>query len=207
MITKAIRTATLGVALLATMATCAMAAPVTLNFKFANGGATAVGSITFETTLISNPGNNVIALPNPAVLALDVTVSGASAGNGTFSIGSFTQVEFFTSGATLDLTQSLIGQSTPGGPWGPVGGGGLFVFSSSGPPAPTAADPFIIAANGGAATSMTLTQMGPAGAPPPPGASVSIPTLDEWKLVLLALLVGAGGILLIGRKGSPRKSG
>lgn len=103
------------------MSGIAVAAPVTLSFTYANGAATAVGSITLETTLLNNPGTNLLVLPSPAVLALSVTVSGASAGNGTFGIADFVRVDFDTSGATLDFTQNLVGQSTPGETWGPAG--------------------------------------------------------------------------------------
>jgi IPTL-CTERM motif len=200
MATKTIRAVTLGLALLATMSTWAVAAPVTLNFTFANGAATAVGSITLETTLLNNPGNNLLVLPSPAVLALSVTVSGASAGNSTFGIGDFVRVDFNTNGVTLDFTHKLVGQSGPGGLWGP-GGGGNFNFVSAAAPTPTEEDPFDLGANHGLAEGMILVQLGPPQATPP--APVQAPTLDEWILVLLALLVGAAGIFLIGRRGSP----
>jgi IPTL-CTERM motif len=188
----------IGLALLATMVTSALAAPVTLNFTFSNGGATAVGSITFESTLLNNPGSNTIALPNAAVLGLTVTVSGAAAGNGTFGIGSFATVIFDTQGGTLNLSQSLIGQATPGGPWGPSSAGDFNLFGT-GAPAPRGVDPFILGANDGASDSMVLTRMGPLAAP----SSVAVPTLDEWNLVILALLVGMAGIVLV-RRGNRR---
>jgi hypothetical protein len=190
-----IRAARMGAALFATMVTWAVAAPVTLDFRFANGGATAVGSITFESTLLSNPGANSFNLPNPAVLALNVVVSGASAGNGSFGIGSFTSVLFDTNGATLNLSQSLVGQPTPGGPWGPGGGGDFNLFAAAAP-APRGVDPFILGANNGAADAMTLTRMGPLQAP----ASVPVPTLEEWKLVLTAICVGLAGMVFIRRR-------
>jgi len=192
------RAAFMGLALFAAMVTPAMAAPVTLYFTFANGGATAVGSITFESTLINNPGSNNIALPNAAVLGLTVTVSGAAAGNGTFGIGSFATVLFDTGGGTLNLSQNLIGQATPGGPWGPSSAGDFNLFST-GPPAPRGVDPFILGANNGADDSMPLTRMGPLPAP----TSVAVPTLDEWNLVILALLVGMAGIVFV-RRGNRR---
>jgi IPTL-CTERM motif len=188
----------MSLALLAMMVTSAIAAPVTLNFTFANGSATAVGSITFESTLLNNPGFNNLTLPNAAVLALNVTVSGAGAGNGTFGIGSFASVAFDTNGGTLNLSQNLIGQATPGGPWGP-GSAGDFNLFSTGPPAPRGVDPFILGANNGLDVPMLLTRMGPLAAP----SSVAVPTLDEWNLMILALLVGMAGIVLV-RRGNRR---
>src|SRR5215472_5397809 len=81
----------------------ASAVPLTLNFVFASpsGPATATGFVTFETSALSNPGLNDFILPSPAVLDLQVTVSGAAAGNGTFHLADFTSIVFDTNGGTL----------------------------------------------------------------------------------------------------------
>jgi hypothetical protein len=187
-----VRTVALVLALFATMVTGAFAFPITFNFTYANGGATAVGSITFESTLLPNPGSQFFSLPNPAVLALNVTVSGASAGNGTYGIGSFSHVNWNTNGVTLNLTTSLIGQAG----WGPGIGGDFNLFGSA--PAPNGVDPFLLGANGGAGTNMTLSQMAPQ------QQQQQIPALDNGKLGLLLLLVGATGMVFIRRRRSAR---
>jgi len=191
--TRTVHAVMLGIALAAATVTLASASPVTFDFTYAGGGATAVGSITFESTLLANPGNNTFLLPNPAVLALNVTVSGASAGNGTFGIGSFNRVFFFTDGVTLDLSKSLIGQAG----WGPGVNGDFNLFGAA--PAPDGVDPFTLGANGGASTDMTLSQMAP-----PPQQQQQVPALDNWKLGLLILLVAAAGTLFIRRRESAR---
>jgi len=188
---------------LAAITTLADASPITFNFTYSGEGATAVGSVTFESTLLANPGDNVLFLPNPAVLALTVTVSGASTGNGTFGIGSFTEIDLDTGGATLDLSQDLVGQITPGGLWGtPTGCCGDFNLFTDAAPAPNGVFFFTLGADDGDAADMTIKQVTPARS-----ALAQIPALDHWKLGLLALLVAAMGIVLLRRRGSARWTG
>jgi hypothetical protein len=196
---KMLRDAAVMFVVAAASATEALAAPITFNFTFTGGAAKAVGSITFESTLISNPGTNDIPLPNPAVLALNVTVSGASAGNGTFGIGSFSEVRFETGGATLNFSQQLVGQATPGGAWGtPTSCCGDFNLFATGPPAPNGEFFFTLVANNGDAEPMTLSSMtqgsGLVRAP--------VPALDDAMLLLLALLVAGLGVAIVRRQAS-----
>lgn len=203
--TRTLHAVMLGMALAAATATLASASPITFNFAYSGQGATAVGSVTFESTLLANPGSNDFLLPNPAVLDLTVTVAGASTGNGTFGIGSFTEIDFDTGGATLNLSQELVGQATPGGPWGtPTGCCGDFNLFTSGPPAPNGVFFFTLGADDGDAAVMTIKQVTPANATV---AAAQIPALEHWKLGLLALLVAAIGIVLLRRRGSVRWSG
>ena len=85
--------------------------------------AVATGFITVDTSLLPNVVGFPVytALPDPAVTALSVTVSGSSAGNGTFTLADFNQFTFSTPVA-LNLSQELIGQ--------PVGGGCTFGTST-----------------------------------------------------------------------------
>jgi len=174
----------LGCFLVVASALSAYAAPVTIPFVYRGGAASAVGSVTFESTLISNPGLNNFALPNPAVLGISMTVTGAAAGNGTYTIADFTGVVFDTHGGTLDLSRPLIGQPTSGAPWGTRqdGTAGDLNFFSGGP-APNGVFFFTLAANGGIADAMILV-----------GPLNPIPTLSQWAILVLALLLAGIGI-------------
>lgn len=154
--------------------------------------ATMTGSITFESTLLANPGNNQINLPSPAVLALNVTVSGASAGNGTFGISDFSHVAFDTHGGTLDFSKQLIGQPTSGAPWGTAynGTAGDFNLFGKGLPnqAPIGENWFTLCANAGQSGCASLASAINAAV----GVS-STPTLNRWALLALAGLLSLAG--------------
>ena len=196
--------------LLVSAAGSALAAPITFPFRFADPDSTAqaLGSITFESTLLQNPGIIDVSLPDPAVLALNVTVSGSASGNGVFGIGDFTGVVFDTGGATLDLGTQLVGQTTPGGPWGtPDGNTGDFnLFSgaktratsysgASQSPAGANSPPdgvnfFTLGADGGSDEEMVLTAMGFSAAPAVEPAN--LPIGKSAMLVIAGLLAFIG---------------
>ena len=167
--------------------------------KVANGNTAVItGSITFESTLLANPGTNDFTLPNPAVLALNVTVTGASAGNGVFGLSDFSEVRFETNGGTLDFSKSLVGQPTSNSPWGtPDGNGGDFnLFGAGVPPnvtAPVGEWFFTLCTNGGPIGSgisdcTNLTSMINAAA-----TTVPAPVSSRWMLLALAGLLGLAG--------------
>ncbi len=199
-------------------ATSVCAAPVTFNFTFddPNSTAQAVGSITFEDTLLANPGVNDFFLPDPAVLALNVTVSGSAAGNGTFTMADFVEVVFDTDGATLDLGSQLVGQVTPDSSiWGtPDGNSGDFNFFSFAPKsrperynqqgnAPTGSNApngvfyFTLGANGGNDEPMELIGMAPTGGPITPPATLPI---GREAMLLLASMLGLVAAFAIRRR-------
>jgi hypothetical protein len=199
MLRRTIAAAALGIALIAGVVTSALAVPITFEFRFADSGsATAVGYIVFESTLLPNPGATTFVLPNPAVRAIRVTVSGATAGNGTFGLADFTSVVWDTRGVTLDFTRQLVGQPTLGSPWGtPDGNGGDFnLFGLA--PSPNGVFFFTLGANGGPANAMTLRSM---------VGLTAVPALDDLQLVVLSLLVGVAGIVLYRRRLSSRVAG
>jgi hypothetical protein len=167
----------------------AFAEPITFDFRFdqAGGGASAVGRITFERSLLPNPGVAGFILPDPAVLALSVTVSGASSGNGTFSMESFEKVVWDTYGATLDLSRELVGQPTPEDPWGTDSchGGDFNLVRISGSDAPTGVYCFALCSGEGASSDcMVLTSMVARSVQP-------VPSLNTWGLLFLALVLAA----------------
>jgi len=96
------------------------AAPVQLEFVFddPNSSARTTGFIVLEETLITNPGSNSFILPNPAVLDLQLTVTGSVNSDGQYDINDYGEVILDTNGGTLDFSQPLVGQATNGAPWG-----------------------------------------------------------------------------------------
>lgn len=152
--------------------------------------ATITGSITFESTLLANPGNNQINLPSPAVLALTVTVSGTSTGNGTFGISDFVSVAFDTHGGTLDFSKQLVGQPTSGAPWGTAynGSAGDFNLFGTGS-APVGGNYFTLCASGGGGCASLTSAINAAAAT----TTAPTPALDRWALLALAGLLGMAG--------------
>lgn len=176
------------------------AAPVRFDFTFQNPQtlATAAGYIVFEDTLLPNPGSDFFNLPHPAVLDLQVTVSGASGGNGDFFLADFTGVVWDTAGGTLDFGLELVGQPTMGNPWGTPGGGDFNLFSMGGSTladayagagdggiAPQGVDPFTLGAAAGTADPMVLVAM---------RRGASVPSLSQWGLI--ALIVSLAGLAI-----------
>jgi len=131
------------------------AAPITFDLvwdgtPFGNS-ASAIGSITLEESLLPNPGSSFGSLASFGVSALSVTVTGASAGNGTFGLSDFSSLVWNTGGNTLDFSQELLAQ-------------GLFdfnLFNAVGSGAPTGVAPFVFTTNEGTADSMQLLSMTP----------------------------------------------
>lgn len=204
-------------ALLISMIGSALAAPISFPFRFADpqSAAQAVGSITFESTLLANPGVLDVNLPDPSVLALSVTVSGSAAGNGTFGMADFSGVVFDTNGGTLDFGSQLVGQPTSGGSWGtPDGGSGDFNLFSGGissqarysapseAPAGLSSPPngvfyFTLGANGGDGEAMVLTSMGGNGVPATPAASLPV---GRGALLAIAGLLAFSGLAALRRR-------
>lgn len=81
--------------------------------------ATATGQITIDETLLPNPGDYSDGFTLPGWLTgVTITITGASSGNGTFTLADFSGAFWDTDGGTLDLGTQLIGQPTSFLPWG-----------------------------------------------------------------------------------------
>ena len=139
----------------------AQAAVITQYFVFSGASlgntATATGSITFDPGSADQTFG--ISSPND----ISVTVSGATAGNGTFDRSSFSDFVFYTGGIALDFSRELVGQSG----WG-TGFTGDFNLFGSGGSAPVGTGPFNLTTNNYSGDTMALTSMGPSGAVPEP---------------------------------------
>jgi len=149
--------------------------------------ASANGLIDFDPSLINNPGNTLLP-----VNSFSITVTGASNGNGTFSLADYSFFSLETNGGTLDFTKQLVGQPTANDPWGTVpssGNGGDFnIFASdSSSAAPTGTFYFKITTSVGSGDSLYLTSFAPLAPVPEPSS----------LLGLLALgTLGAGATLM-----------
>lgn len=176
--------------------------PFTFQFTFCapQSQADARGYITFEESLLQNPFSGEIEFPDPQVIDLSVTVSGASSGNGTFGINEFESILWDSNGATLDFGQELVGQPTPGQPFGTpaVNNAGDFNFNRaiSSPSSPDAFDAFSMAADGGGADELMLRSMIQGSASNGTASCgldkpLSIPTISDLGILVLILLLGS----------------
>lgn len=172
--------------LITVMAASAHAGLITFSLEWSGAGnsAVATGMITLDDTLLPNPGS-AGAWPGP-VAAFQITVSGASAGNGTFGMADFAGWTWETNGGTLDLGTELVGQPTAGDPWGtPSGGAGgdlNFFNAGASPSAPNGEDYFVLVTDNGGGDAMQLTSMAPVTAPIPEPAGLGL-----MGLALLAM--------------------
>lgn len=83
----------------------------TFQFQFSGSGATATGSFTTSDTAAGTLAGAFNANANFGnISALNLTVAGASSGNGTFGLTDFTSWRFRSSGA-LNFSQNLAGQA------------------------------------------------------------------------------------------------
>jgi hypothetical protein len=103
--------------LLLAAATVTQLDAATYNVNWSNGaGTTAVGTLDINTSLLNNGGNN--ARNGAWLTGMSITISGASNGNGTFTLSGTNNVQLnFT--APVDLNSQLVGQA------GLTGGGGM----------------------------------------------------------------------------------
>lgn len=137
--------------------------------------ATATGTITLNLADINNPGTTD-QNDSPFVTDFNITVTGATSGDGSFDFGDFNGSPtvggfYIITGGTLDFTSQLVGQPTPIGPWGSThdGSSGDFnIFSNNNDPsAPLGTFFFTLTTNGGNGDSMYLTSFAPAAVPEP----------------------------------------
>lgn len=156
----------------AVMATGLQAQAALLTFNLGWSGASqgntaqATAVLVVDDSMLPNPGstggNGASALFSElGIVRFDLVVTGASSGNGSFSITDFVSVAWDTGDQPLDLTQELVGQDNGQFPWGSQGGmGGDFnVFALD--PAPSGTNFFVLTTNGGMGDDMVLTNFTP----------------------------------------------
>jgi len=123
--------------------------------------ATATAQITFDPSLIQNPGNTT---GTAWVSGFSITVTGAPTGNGTWSKSNFPSFRFLTGSTALDFTRELVGQNG----WATQSSSSQdFAFDSSLSDAPRSTNYFVIETQGGAGVPLQLTSFKPA--TPAPG--------------------------------------
>lgn len=145
--------------------------------------ASATGTITLNLADITNPGETVQNISS-FVTDFSITVTGASSGDGTFGFGDYNGSGtlggfYLITGGTLDFTSQLVGQPTPGGPWGSNHGGsstGDFnIFTNNNDPsAPVGTFYFTLTTNDGVGDAMYLTSFAPASSVPEPSSAIPL---------------------------------
>ncbi|MEI8311449.1 MAG: hypothetical protein WCH98_11910 [Verrucomicrobiota bacterium] len=168
--------------------------------QFSNG-ASATATFTLDTSLFNNPGFSSFtgaSFPN-AFQNFQLTVSGASSGNGVFTGSDFSLIFLNTAGGTLDFHSELIGQTTLGGLWGAASFPtvtGDFNFFSNGLSALTPSGASIFSLLTGGGESILLTSFAPVAAAP----VAAVPETSTWVMGFLAL----GVIVFVSRRSAIR---
>lgn len=171
----------------------ACADPVRFDIRWSgasfNNLASAAGFVVIDAPDLENGLGVGIELPDPRVLDLRITVTGASKSNGTFTLGNYDSMDFYTP-TPLDLTRELIGQPLGNGfTFGPAptseeGGGdgnsGDFNFFSSDPSVPSGFWFFKVAAPGpSGGDGLAITSI----------VAHAIPEPASWVMLALGALV------------------
>ncbi len=139
-----------------------------LSYSGAPNGNSAVGTgtVTLDESLINNPGINFQRGSN-FITALTLTISGATSGNGTFTLSDFDGSASSVSGGgyrlslepgPVDFSQELVGQSNFGD---------FNLFGNNGSGAPRGISPKTIATAEGGGNPLALTSFRPAAVPEP----------------------------------------
>ena len=149
----------------------------TFDFTFIDSstGASATGQFSIDPSLIFNGNNSVSELTN-----LSITVSGATAGNGTFGESDFSTFAWESTdpdpSSDFNFAQNLVGQNGFGSGFG--GGDFNFFNSPSSPLAPGGVAPYTLGADGRNADAMALTSL----------QEVTVPEPAAMGLTALGLL-------------------
>ena len=140
---------------------------ITFDFAYSGAGygngATATGFVSFDDSLLPNPGSYYGTTSMPAfVTDLSVTVSGTNGGvgDGTFAMSDFRTIYWDTGSEPLDLTKELVGQlDTVGDFWGDFRGDWSLLAPLTPSNTPSDAGPFVLRAGSG--ELMQLTSFAP----------------------------------------------
>jgi hypothetical protein len=176
--------------------TMAQAEVKTFNFTYSgakySNSAIATGFVTFDTiNLVYNPSSRQYDFSafgtnySDRIIDLGMTVSGSSAGNGTFSKIDFNGLGLLFEGGTPDFSRELVGQTSSSGRYGinPGAGDSFTMFrATSSPSAPNYFDSFGIRTSG--LDRMWITSITP------------VPEADTSAM----LLIGAGVMGFMARR-------
>ena len=142
--------------------------------QFSNG-ASATATFTLNTSLFNNPGVSVFSGSSftNALQNFQLTVAGASSGNGVFTASDFGLIVLNTASGTLDFHSELVGQTTPSGLWGAAAFPstlGDFNFLSNGLSSLTPSGVSMFAFRTGGGETLLLTSFAPVTPRAVPGA-------------------------------------
>lgn len=172
----------------AALAVAASAQATVFTVKWSGAGfgndASAIGHFDINTAAFPELGGNqtVPGFPNPDFQLLDLTVSGAAAGNGSFTERDFAGFTF-AAFSPLNYSQELMGQAMTNGCTfgdfgacygGPSGDFNLFNASAA---APNGTFYFALTADGGYGDSMAVTSI------------LAVPEPASWALMLVGFAV------------------